>query len=263
MLKRSLIAAALALTLGQAVPALAHEGEKLPEVDWSFYGPFGTYDRASLQRGYQIYKEVCSACHSMNLLSYRNLGGGDGHGPDGIGFSEAEVKAIAAEYKVTDGPNDQGEMFERAALPSDRFVKPFPNEQAARVANNGALPPDFSLIAKAREGGPTYIHALLMGYEDPPADVKLNDGMYYNKYFAAGQGQIAMPPPLSDNAVTFADGTKATLDQEAKDVATFLTWAAEPNLEHRHRTGVEVILYLLVLTAVLYGVKRQVWKKIH
>jgi ubiquinol-cytochrome c reductase cytochrome c1 subunit len=264
-----------AMVLGTANLAFA-EGEapgafkeiELPKVPWTFYGVQGTYDLAQLQRGYQIYKEVCSGCHSMNLMSYRNLGGGKGisggdKDPEGIGLSEAEVKAIAADYKVPAEPNDAGEIVDRVALPSDHFVKPFPNEQAARAANNGALPPDFSLIAKAREGGPNYIHALLNGYTDPPAGVKMNDGMYYNKYFAAGQGQIAMPPPIGDDAVTYADGTKATLDQEAQDVAAFLMWVAEPKLPERHRTGVEVILYLIVATGLLYAVKRKIWSKIH
>jgi ubiquinol-cytochrome c reductase cytochrome c1 subunit len=242
---------------------------ELPKVNWSFYGVTGTYDLAQLQRGYQIYKEVCSGCHSMKLMSYRNLGGGPGISggdkgdPPGIGLSEAEVKAIAAEYKVPAEPNDAGEIVERPALPSDHFVSPFPNEQAARASNNGALPPDFSLIAKAREGGPDYIHALLTGYTDAPAGMKMNDGMYFNKYFAAGLGQIAMPPPIGDNAVTYADGTKATLDQEAQDVAAFLMWVAEPNLPTRHRTGVEVILYLIVATGLLYAAKRKIWSKIH
>lgn len=265
-----------ALVLGSTQASFAEEAAapgafkeiELPKVPWTFYGVRGTYDLAQLQRGYQIYKEVCSGCHSMNLMAYRNLGGGKGisggdKDPEGIGFSEAEVKTIAADYKVPAEPNDAGEIVERVALPSDHFVKPFPNEQAARAANNGALPPDFSLIAKAREGGPDYIHALLNGYTDPPAGVKMNDGMYYNKYFAAGQGQIAMPPPIGDNAVTYADGTKATLDQEAQDVAAFLMWVAEPNLPARHRVGFEVILYLIVATGLMYAVKRKIWSKIH
>jgi len=225
----------------------------LPQERWSFNGIFGTYDRAELRRGFQVYKEICSACHSMNLLHYRNL--------QDIGFSEDEVKQIAASVQVTDGPNDQGEMFERPGKPSDAFHPPFANEQAARAANNGTLPPDLSLMVKARKGGADYVHALMTGFVPAPAGVKVAQGMYYNEYFPGHQ--IAMPPPLSDDAVTFADGTKATVDQEAYDVANFLAWAAEPKLEERHLIGVKAVLFLIVLTALLYGVKRKIWAAVH
>lgn len=247
-------AAAIWTSVALAGPALAAgEAQKLPSQHWSFSGMFGTYDRAALQRGFQVYKEVCSACHSARLLSYRNL--------VNLGFSEDEVKAIAAGYEVTDGPNDQGEMFKRPARPSDRFVSPFPNEEAARAANNGANPPDLSLITKARVGGADYIHALLTGYATPPAGVTVPPGMNYNTYFPGHM--IAMAAPLSDGAVTFADNTKATPAQMAHDVATFLTWAAEPEMEARKRTGIKVILFLIVLSGLLYAVKRKVWKGIH
>ncbi len=247
-------AAAILASVAMAGSALAAgETPKPPSQHWSFSGMFGTYDRAALQRGFQVYKEVCSACHSARLLSYRNLAA--------LGFSEDEVKAIAAGYEVTDGPNDQGEMFKRPARPSDRFVSPFPNEEAARAANNGANPPDLSLITKARVGGADYLYALLTGYATPPAGVTVPPGMNYNTYFPGHM--IAMAAPLSDGAVTYADNTKATPAQMAHDVSTFLTWAAEPEMEARKRTGIKVILFLIVLSGLLYAVKRKVWKGIH
>ena len=231
------------------------EKNPLPHQEWDFNSVFGTYDQATAKRGFQVYKEVCSACHSMNLLAYRHL--------SGIGFSEEQAKAIAASVQVTDGPNDQGEMFERPGLPSDKFHPPFPTEQAARAANNGALPPDLSLMAKAREGGPDHIVAILTGYGEPSACLKMNEGMNFNKYFEAGGFQIGMPPPLSDGAVTYADGTPANVPQMAHDVAYFLSWAAEPNLDRRHQIGVATILFLIVLTACFYAVYRKVWSDVH
>ncbi len=246
---------AVALIFGSAVTnATASEGAKPHAQDWSFNGIFGTFDRGALQRGYQVYSEVCAACHGMRLLSYRNL--------TAIGFASDKVKTIAAEFEVTDGPNDAGEMFQRPARPSDRFVSPFANENAARASNNGALPPDLSLMVKARKDGANYIHGLLTGYkEEPPAGVKLPEGMNYNLYFPGNQ--IAMAPPLADNAVEYADGTKATLEQVASDVTTFLAWAAEPELEERKRLGVKVLLFLLVLTGMLYALKVSIWKGQH
>jgi ubiquinol-cytochrome c reductase cytochrome c1 subunit len=227
---------------------------KLPKQVWSFDGPFGTYDRAAAQRGYQVYDEVCSRCHAMNQLHYRDL--------VGLGYNEEEVKAIAAQKQVGDGPNDQGEMFQRPGRPYDKFVAPFANDNLARVALNGALPPDLSLIIKAREGGADYLVALLLGYKDkPPAGVTLSDNMMYNDYFPGHQ--LGMPPPLSGDDVKYGDGTKPTLRQEAIDVATFLTWAAEPTMEERKRTGAKVIIFLLAMTGVLYAAKRQVWAKVH
>jgi len=251
-LKTAILAAAVGL--GLAGPVLANtESAALPKQDWSHSGIFGTFDRAALQRGFQVYKEVCAACHSMNLVSYRNL--------QALGFNEDEVKAIAAQYEVTAGPNDAGEMFQRPAIPADRFVKPFPNEQAARVANGGALPPDLSLMAKARPHGEDYIYALLTGFEEPPAGVTVPDGMYYNKYFPGHL--IGMPPILQDGSVTYSDNTATSQAQLAHDVATFLTWTAEPHLEARKQTGVKVILFLLVFTGMMYAVKRKVWADAH
>jgi ubiquinol-cytochrome c reductase cytochrome c1 subunit len=260
VLRKNVLAAVAALSLGLSFSARAEEEPSLPKQDWSFYGVFGTFDRAAAQRGFQVYKDVCSACHSMHLLFYRDLGGG-GATDGGIGISEDEVKAIAAEVQVTDGPNDQGDMFQRPGRPSDRFVSPFPNEQAARSSNNGALPPDLSLIVKARKGGPDYVYGILTGFKDAPAGFTVNPGMYYNETFAGHQ--IAMPPPLSDGAVTYADGTNATVPQMAHDVVTFLAWAANPELESRHRVGVKVVIFLLILTGLLYAVKRKVWSDVH
>jgi ubiquinol-cytochrome c reductase cytochrome c1 subunit len=252
---RALIAAgAVIAAIALSAPSLAAEGEEeIPSVNWSFNGMFGTFDRGSLKRGFQVYTEVCAACHSLRLLSYRNLGD--------IGFSTAEVKKIAAAVEVADGPNDEGEMFERPGLPSDRFKSPFPNPIAARVANNGALPPDLSLMVKARRGGADYLHALLTGYKDPPSEFELGDGMNYNLVFPAHQ--IAMPPPINEDGVEYADGTKATVEQMSRDVTTFLAWAAEPEMEERKRLGIKVILFLLVLTGLFYALKRKIWADIH
>lgn len=224
-----------------------------PEGGWHHSGMTGTFDRAALQRGFQVYKEVCAACHSLKYIAYRNL--------QDIGFSEDEVKALAAQAEVTDGPNEQGEMFKRPGRPSDRFVPPFPNEQAARFANNGALPPDLSLMVKARHGGENYVFSVLTGFAEPPADLKMNAGMNFNPYFPGRQ--IAMPPPLSEGAVTYADGTKATVEQMAKDVTTFLAWAAEPKLEARKYTGIKAMIFLLVFAFVMYLAKKRVWRDVH
>ena len=249
-----LLATAMATGLGLAAAVQAQE--ETPTIAhraWSFDGVFGAFDRGAAQRGFQVYKEVCSVCHSLNLLAYRNL--------EEIGFTPDEVKAIAAQVQVTDGPNDQGEMFQRPGKPADHFKPPFANDQAARVANNGALPPDLSLMVKARKGGPDYAYAILTGFVEPPAGYKVNEGMYYNAAFPGHQ--IAMPPPLSEGAVTYADGTNATALQMAHDVVTFLAWAADPNLETRHRVGVKVILYVLALTGLFFAVKRRVWASVH
>jgi len=224
--------------------------------DWSFEGPFGIYERASLQRGYQIYTEVCSGCHSMDLLSYRNLI--EEGGPE---FSKEQAKAMAAMFEVEDGPNEDGEMYMRPAILSDYFVSPWENKQQARVANGGAYPPDLSVIVKAREGGADYIYSLLIGYEDPPSDMEIDDGVYYNIY-AKGE-KIAMPQPLYEDGVEYTDGTVATPEQMAHDVTMFLTWAAEPKLEARKRIGFKVISYLIILSFLLYFTNRRIWKDTH
>lgn len=222
------------------------------EIDWPFEGTLGKVDDVSAQRGFQVYREVCAACHSMRLNSYRNL--------QEIGFSEAEVKTIAAEYSVTDGPDDAGDMFERPALPSDRFVSPYTNEQAARASNGGAYPPDLSLMVKARPNGANYMYSLLTGYQEAPEDVKMGTGMHYNPYFAGSQ--IAMAAPLSEGIVTYGDGTEATVEQMSKDIVNFLQWAAEPEMEQRKQTGIKVLLYLFVFTVLFYLAKNRIWSRI-
>ena len=233
----------------------SEENVKLLKIDWSFKGVTGKFDRASLQRGYQVYTEVCASCHSMNLVSYRNLGE-----PGGPEFSVEQVKAIAANFEVEDGPNSDGEMFTRPGRPSDKFVSPYPNVQAATAANGGAYPPDMSVLVKARKGGSDYIYSVLMGYEDPPAGFELEDGVYYNKYMD-GQ-KIKMSNPLSEGIVTYADGTQTTQAQMAKDVTTFLTWTAEPHLETRHKMGVKVIIFLTIFTLLVYLSMRRIWSRI-
>ena len=228
---------------------------ELLKVDWSFKGITGKFDRSSLQRGYQVYTEVCASCHSMSLLSYRNLG--EEGGPE---FSEDQVKAIAANFEVTDGPNSDGEMFTRPGRPSDKFVSPYPNVQAAIAANGGAYPPDMSVLVKARKGGADYIYSVLMGYEDAPAGFQLDEGVYYNKYMDGKK--IKMSNPLSDGIVTYADGTPATESQMAKDVTTFLTWTAEPHLERRHKMGVKVIIFLSIFSLLVYLSMKRIWSRI-
>jgi ubiquinol-cytochrome c reductase cytochrome c1 subunit len=279
--KASVIAAfglALAALSGVAVAKTSHEEPK--DVHWSFDNPiFGKFDQAQLQRGYKVYHEVCSACHSMNLLSYRNLAdkGGPFWNPKYPNPNESPyAKAIAKDFQVADIDNDTGDVIQRPATTSDHFKAPFANEAAARAANGGALPPDMSLLAKAREGGPAYIYSLVTGYVDAPAGLTVTDGKYYNPYFQGDLssfwkgdpkktpvgGFIGMPPPLQDDRVTFDDGTKATTDQEARDVAAFLAWTAEPHAEERKRTGLSVILYLVLFAGLLYASYKTLWRNI-
>jgi len=222
--------------------------------NWSFDGVFGTFDRASLQRGYQVYQEVCSGCHSVKHLSYRNLS--EKGGPE---FSLEEAKAIAAQFEITDGPNEDGEMFTRSGRLSDKFVSPFPNVKAATAANGGAYPPDMSVLAKARKGGAAYIYSLLMGYEEAPTGYELDDGVYYNKYMSSRK--IMMAEPISDGVVEYADGTETTKAQIAKDVSTFLVWAADPHLEARHKMGFKVFFYLIIFLTMVYLSKQKVWSR--
>ncbi len=237
----------------EAPAADAHHVPQAPKMDWSWNGPFGTFDRPSLQRGFQVYKQVCAACHSMNRVYFRNLAA--------LGYNEDEIKSIAGEYQITDGPNDEGEMFERPGRPSDHFKSPFANDQAARSANGGALPPDLSLIVRARADGSNYVHGLLTGYGEPPAGFALNPGMHYNKYFAGHQ--IAMPTPLVEGSVTYDDGTTATVEQMSRDVTAFLTWASEPVMEKRKQTGLKVMLFLLVFSGLMYATKKRVWRNVN
>ncbi|RWX78637.1 cytochrome c1 [Neorhizobium lilium] len=269
-------AAAIAQENHAAAPAAEHAESETPhyplkhpkEVAWSFAGPFGHYDKAQLQRGLKVYTEVCSACHSMRLVPFRML--------EELGYSEAQVKTFAANYKVQDGPNDAGEMFERVAVPSDYFPSPYPNAQAAAAANNGAAPPDMSLLAKARgvtrgfpqfvfdmftqyqEGGPDYIYSLLTGYENPPAGFQVPPGGHYNPHFASA-ATLAMPQPINNDQVTYDDGSPQTLDQYSKDVSAFLMWAAEPHLEERKRTGFMVMVFLLIFVGLIYLTKKSVY----
>ena len=226
--------------------------KSLPQHEWSFEGITGTFDRGALQRGYQVYSEVCSGCHSMKLLYYRDL--------IDIGFSEDQVKAIASEFTVIDGPNDEGEMFERDARPADRFVSPYLNDNEARANNNGAYPPDLSVITKAKKDGANYIYNLLLGYKDPPADMEVGDGMYYNIYMAGNQ--IAMPQPIYDESVDYADGTNNSAEQIAEDLVVFLTWAAEPELEVRKNLGIKVILFFIVLGFIIFLAKNRLWREV-
>ncbi len=237
------------------VPSLAvaaGDVEHAPEHEWSFEGVFGTYDRAALQRGFKVYREVCAACHSMNRVYFRNL--------SALGYDDSQIKAIAAEYMVTDGPNDEGDMFERPGKPSDHFVAPFANKQAATYAN-GAYPPDFSLIAKARHNGPDYIAGLVSGYVDPEHGTEVPEGKYWNKYFPGHV--ISMAPPLMDGQVSYPGGTAETVAQYGLDVAQFLMWASEPKLEARKRTGIKVFLFLLVFAGIMYAVKKKIWADVH
>ncbi|MGE4063187.1 MAG: cytochrome c1 [Rhodospirillaceae bacterium] len=249
-MRKFLLAAAAAFAL--SAPATAAESIKNMEHDWSFNGVLGKFDKQQVQRGFQVYKEVCAACHSINYLSFRNL--------QEIGYSEDQVKVIAAEYQVTDGPDENGDMFQRPARPSDRFPKVFANDNLARAANGGALPPDLSLMTKARMDGPDYVYSLMLGYTDPPPGFELQPGMSYNAYFPGHQ--IAMPQQITDDRVVYADGTKATAQQISADVTAFLHWAAEPKQEIRHATGIRVMLFALLFTVLAFLYKKRLWARL-
>jgi ubiquinol-cytochrome c reductase cytochrome c1 subunit len=266
-----LLSLVFATSMAVASALAAGETEEPHRMHWSFSGPFGKYDLEQLQRGLKVYKEVCSACHSLKYIAFRNL--------QALGYSEDQVKSFASEYEIQAGPDDQGEMFTRAGIPSDYFPSPFPNEAAAAYANNGAAPPDLSLMAKARfphrgfptflfdiftmytTGGPDYIHALLTGYEDAPHDVEIQEGTYYNPYFMSGNA-LSMPPPLSDGLVTYDDGSPETAEQYSKDVAAFLMWTAEPHMTGHKALGFKVIIFLLIFSALLYLTKKAVWSRV-
>jgi ubiquinol-cytochrome c reductase cytochrome c1 subunit len=233
----------------------AAEKTDLLKIDWSFKGLFGKFDRGSLQRGYQVYSEVCAGCHSMKYLSYRNLS--EKGGPE---FSFEQAKAIAASFEITDGPNADGEMFTRPGKLSDKFIMPYENEKAAEAANGGAYPPDMSVLAKARSGGADYLYSILLGYEAPPSGTILDEGVYYNKYMYGNN--IKMAKPLNDGLVEYSDGTIASEEQMAKDVATFLMWTAEPHLESRHQMGFKAIVYLIILTILVYFSMKKIWSRI-
>jgi len=276
---RGAITLGLVLATALAAGAAEEEGgtphypiKKPTEESWSFEGPFGTYDKGQLQRGFKVYREVCAVCHSLDYVAFRNL--------EDLGYSEAQVRAIASEYEVEDGPDSFGDMFMRPAKPSDTFPPPFANPEQAAAANNGAVPPDFSLIAKARavergfptfvfdvftqyaESGVDYIHALLTGYQDPPEGVEVPEGTYYNPYFLKA-ASLAMAPPLSDGVVTYDDGAPETVDQYARDVSAFLMWTAEPHMEARKSTGFVVMVFLVLFGGLMYLTKRKIWAEAH
>ena len=238
-----------------SVNVISAEKVEFLKTDWTFKGLFGKFDRASLQRGYQVYTEVCAACHSMKYLSYRNLS--EKGGPE---FSVAQAKAIAASFEVTDGPNADGEMFQRPGKLSDKFVMPYENVKAAEAANGGAYPPDMSVLVKARGGGVDYIYSLLQGYEDAPSGMILDDGVHYNKYMYGNK--IKMSAPLSDGIIEYSDGTNPSVEQMSKDVTTFLMWAAEPSLEARHQMGFKAIVYLIILTTLVYFSMKRIWSRV-
>jgi ubiquinol-cytochrome c reductase cytochrome c1 subunit len=250
---RLLFAPFLAATFALTGVAMAQEAPEPPAQVWSFDGLFGTPDLAAAQRGFQVYAEVCSNCHAMQELHYRDL--------SGIGLNDAEIKAVASTFTVPQGLDDSGQPKEGPATPADQFRSPFPNEKAARAALNGALPPDLSLIINARPGHADYVYGILTGYATAPAGFTMQDGMNYNQYFPGHQ--IAMPQPLQDGRVTYADGTPNTVDQMARDVVTFLYWASNPEVVERKALGIRVILFLLLLTGVTYAVKRKIWSDVH
>jgi ubiquinol-cytochrome c reductase cytochrome c1 subunit len=249
---RIFLTAFAGLFLISATAQAASDAKHPKHVDWAFDGVFGTFDEQSVQRGLQVYREVCAACHGVSRIPFREL--------SRIGFSEDEIKVMAAEYTFIDGPNDEGDMFERPGKPSDKFPAPYPNEKASRAANNGAYPPDLSLIVKARPNGANYVYSLLLGYDEPmPHDshIQILPGSYYNPYFAGGV--IGMPPQLQTDLVSYQDGTEATKEQIARDIVNFLQWAAEPEMEDRKHMGVRVFLFLFLFTGLFYVAMKRVW----
>lgn len=270
------LAAASVISFAVAAPALAADAHapQPPRLSWTFAGPFGKFDRGQLQRGFKVYREVCASCHSLSLIAFRTLGQSGA-----LGYSEAQIKTLAAEYQIEDGPNDRGEMFQRPGRASDYFPPVFANEQAARATHNGALPVDLSVIAKARtyevgfpgflidivrqyqENGVDYIHALLTGYTEAPAGEQLTPVQFWNKYYPGHK--IAMRPPLENDRVEYTDGTPQTVDQYARDVAAFLMWAAEPHMEARKRIGFQVMIFLIGFAGLAYFTKKKIWASAH
>lgn len=275
--KLALSVAALAV-VGAASPALAEGGAHHPRSGgFTFDGPFGTFDQGQLQRGYKVYREVCSACHSMDLMHFRNLGekGGPFYDPQAENpAANRFVRALAAEIEVGDIDTETGEAMMRPATPADKFPNPYPNRTAAAAANGGAAPPDLSVMAKARHGGADYIYSLLSGYADPPAGLRITATQHYNPYMAGDMtpfwdgdpenvpagGFIAMPAPLADGQVTFDDGTEATVDQMSKDVAAFIAWSSDPRATERKQSGMGVLAFLAIFAGITYASYRRIWK---
>jgi len=260
---RAIIAALFCLTAAGAVAAAPGGGKEPKDHDWSFEGPFGVFDRAAMQRGYQVYRQVCSACHSMDFMYFRMLGqeGGPFYDPENPNPNDNPVvRALSAEFQIQDGPDEFGDMFMREGRPADRFPAPYANDNMARAANGGAYPPDLSVITKARGGGADYIASLMTGYQDPPEGEEGRPGLYYNPYFEGGW--IAMPPQLYEGMVVYDDGTEATPEQMAYDVTTFLAWASEPHMETRKRMGVGVIGFLILLTVLTFFAYKEVWRDV-
>lgn len=250
-MRACIVALVLALGLGNTAWAA---GDVYPpkQHHWEFDGIFGSFDENSIQRGFQVYREVCSSCHGLKRIAFRNF--------TQIGFSPEEVKALAAEYTIVDGPDDEGEMFERPGKASDRYPSPYANENAARAVNNGAYPPDMSLIIKARADGANYVHSLLTGYSEAPEGTKLGEGQYYNKYFPGGA--LAMSAPLMDGQVEYQDGTEASMEQMSHDVVNFLQWAAEPEMQQRKRMGIRVMIFIAIMTVLFYFAKKRIWARL-
>ena len=252
MRKFSILSLASALVMSASAAFAAGAGGTITERDWSFSGPFGSFDQASMQRGFQVYREVCAGCHGLDYVAFRNLAD--------LGYNEAEIKAIAAEYEVMDGPDEDGEMFMRPGIPADRFPSPYANENAARAANGGAYPPDLSLMVKARPNGANYLYSLLIAYKDAPAGTDVPDGMYYNEAYSGHL--IAMPQPIYGDDVTLADGSDASVEALAADVTAFLAWTSEPEMEIRKRTGIAAMVFLFVMCFVSYGSMRYIWSDV-
>ena len=249
MRRKTLLGLGLGLAMASGVAFAAGDAGKITEREWSFSGPFGHYDKAALQRGFQVYREVCASCHGLDHIAFRNLAD--------LGYNEAEVKAIAAEYEVVDGPDDEGEMFTRPAVPADRIPAPFANENAARASNGGAYPPDLSLIIKARPNGANYVYSLLVGYGDAPAEMDVPEGMHYNDAYSGHM--IAMAAPLYGEDVEYADGSDTSLEAVSADVVSFLAWTSEPEMEKRKRIGIAVLVFLAVMGVITFRAKQYIW----